>query len=103
MPVVKFLQRGNLFWYPLPDDYNDQGPRVIIEALALGLPVIADNKGGAKDRIIPEVGWKCNFREDWIDTLKSIDMNTLAQKGSAARKYAAKKFDPNRWITKILA
>ena len=98
MDVIKFLQRGNMFWYPLPDGFDDQGPRVIIEALAMGLPVIADNRGGAKDRVIPEVGWLCNSRDDWYEIIGTIKGSELEKKGHAAKRYAKDKFDPNRWI-----
>jgi glycosyltransferase involved in cell wall biosynthesis len=102
MDVTEFLKRGNLFWYPLPDGFYDQGPRVIIEALAIGLPVIADNRGGAKDRVIPEVGWLCNSRDDWFNILANVKGNELEKKGHAAKTYARDKFDPNRWLEKIL-
>lgn len=102
MDVIEFLKRGNLFWYPLPDDFYDQGPRVIIEALAIGLPVIADDRGGAKDRVIPEVGWLCKSRDDWFDIIRTIKGNELEKKGHAAKTYARDKFDPNRWIDWIL-
>lgn len=102
MDVREFLKRGNLFWYPLPDGFYDQGPRVIIEALAIGLPVIADNRGGAKDRVILEVGWLCDGRDQWLDILATVKGETLEKKGHAAKKYARDKFNPDRWLEKIL-
>ena len=36
IPVPNFLSQGNCFWYSLPEGYEDQGPRVILEAAACG-------------------------------------------------------------------
>ena len=55
-PVKEFLGRGNVFWYHLPEGYHDMGPKVIMEAQASGLPIVADNHSGAKDRIVPGTG-----------------------------------------------
>jgi glycosyltransferase involved in cell wall biosynthesis len=101
--VPWFLKRGNLFWYPLPLDppYTDQGPRVIVEALAFGLPVIADNRDGAKDRVTDEVGWLCDTHEQYLDVLQGINGKVLNIKGQAAKEYARTAFDPMRWIGHI--
>lgn len=100
-PVMDVLRRGNVFWYILPPDYLDNGPRVIMEAEAAGLPVIADNRGGAKDRITPETGWLCDTVEDHIAVFSELDGKILEQKGKAA-KQRARTFDPEKWIEAIL-
>jgi len=98
LSVPEFLAEGNCFWYILPTDYSDMGPRVIVEAMAAGLPVIADNKDGAKDRITPETGWLCNTAEEYYDIVKGINHLMLEDKGKAAKERARKEFDPNKWI-----
>jgi len=102
VPVPDFLKRGNLFWYPLPENYTDQGPRVIIEAMAIGLPVIADNRDGAKDRVTPETGWLCNNKDEYVDIITNIKGKELSKKGEAAKERAAKEFNPEKWINMLL-
>lgn len=99
--VVNFLKRGSCFWYRLPPDYSDQGPRTIVEAMAIGLPVIADNRWGAKDRVTPETGWLCDTSEDYINIIKGLYPKVLAEKGEAAKERARKEFDPYNWIRTI--
>jgi hypothetical protein len=101
MSVIDFLKRGTCFWYPLPVGYTDQGPRVIIEALAFGLPVVADNRDGAKDRVTPEIGWLCNTYKDYEEVFRGISGRILTEKGKAAKEYAREHFDPRLWVAKI--
>ena len=100
--IAEFLQLGNVFWYSLPKGYLDMGPRVILEAMAAGLPVIADNWGGAVDRVTPETGWLCNTKEEQVELLKNISFEEIERKGKAARERAKAEFVPQRWIEAIL-
>ena len=102
VPVPDFLRKGTLFWYPLPEGYTDQGPRVIIEAMAIGLPVIADNRDGAKDRVTEETGWLCNSHDEYIDVISNITGRELSWKGQAAKERAREIFDPEQWIRILL-
>ena len=103
-PVYDFLSKGNCFWYHLPPGYQDQGPRVIIEAMACGMPVIADNRYGAKDRVTPETGWLCEEREDYLKVISEIINNPeiIKIKGEAAREYAKKEYVAEKWVEEIL-
>lgn len=103
-PVYEFLSKGNCFWYHLPDQYQDQGPRVIIEAMACGLPVIADNRYGAKDRVTPDTGWLCEDWNDYVKVIKEIIDNPeiIKIKGEAAREYAKKEYVAEKWVEEIL-
>jgi hypothetical protein len=101
-PVLEILRKGTVFWYILPEGYLDNGPRVIMEAMAAGLPVVADNRGGAADRITDETGWLCDSVEDHIEVFRNIDGRTLNIKGQAAKKRAQAEFDPDRWVTEIV-
>ena len=104
LPVHEFLSRGNCFIYNLPDGYQDQGPRVIMEAMATGLPVIADNRWGAKDRVTEESGWLCDNLQDYLKALQDIAElpSLLSTKGKTARKIAKDTFDPYAWVDKVL-
>jgi len=103
LPVPEFLARGSCFWYRLPDNYSDQGPRTIVEAMAVGLPCIADNRWGAKDRITEETGWLCDTKDDYIEVIKSLNHKVLQEKGLAAKERARTLFDPHNWIKVITA
>jgi ADP-heptose:LPS heptosyltransferase len=102
MKVEDFLFGGTCFWYRLPEGYSDQGPRTIIEAMAVGLPVMADNRWGAKDRVTPETGWLCDNEEDYLSAAIEANVNTLAHKGQAAKERARDKFNPHNWIRTII-
>ncbi len=99
--VATFLASGNCFWYLLPDGYTDQGPRVIVEAMAAGLPVIAENRDGAKDRVTPETGWLLDSHEQAIEIINNLTPEVLAEKGRAARQRAIDEFVPQKWFEAI--
>jgi len=102
--VAEFINRGNCFWYHLPSGYTEGGPKVILEAMASGLPVICDNHSGPKDRVDDNTGWRCDSWEDYLKVIKEIieDPILLKIKGQAAREKAKKEFIPERWIEEIL-
>lgn len=104
-PVPQFLSHGSIFWYRLPKSLKDQGPRVIVEAMAAGIPCIADNRDGARDRITPETGWLCDSADDYVAAIRQIvrDPTLLLRKGQAARQRAVDHFRPERWIDEILS
>lgn len=102
MPVHEFLRKGNCFWYILPEGYTDQGPRVIMEAMAVGLPVIAENRDGAKDRVTPETGWLLNSHEEFAELIHSLHPGECVEKGKVAKHRAATEFKKERWVNKII-
>lgn len=100
--IAAFLSKGNVFWYSLPPGYMDMGPRVILEAMAAGLPIVADRWGGAVDRVTPDTGWLCESKEEMIRVLTTVTAEELKAKGEAARERARKEFVPERWLELIL-
>ncbi len=86
----------------VPEKYTDQGPRTIMEAMAAGLPVIAENRDGAKDRVTKETGWLIEKHEDTIDIINSLTSEILKKKGQAARERAKKEFRKEKWIEEII-
>jgi ADP-heptose:LPS heptosyltransferase len=105
LKVPQFLSRGNCFWYKLKDDYTEGGPKVVLEAMAAGLPCIVDNHSGPKDRVDDNTGWRCDTWEDYKRVIQEILENPLLLKikGREARLKAKKEFIPERWIEEILA
>jgi ADP-heptose:LPS heptosyltransferase len=104
-PVYEFLKQGNCFFYSLPKNYSEGGPRVLEECMAAGIPAISDNFSGMKDRITPETGWLCNEYNDYLNVIKEILSNPdiLGIKGIAARERAKTEFISIRWIEEILS
>jgi len=100
--IAEFLGKGSLFWYSLPQGYMDMGPRVILEAMAAGLPILADNWGGATDRVTPECGWLCDTKQQMVDIIKDLTSEELKRKGEAAKEKARTEFISERWIEEIL-
>ena len=99
--IADFLSTGSLFWYSLPEGYLDMGPRVILEAMAAGLPILADPWGGAVDRVTPECGWLVPKAEQ-LEILSRVTPEELAQKGRAARERARAEFVPERWLEALV-
>lgn len=102
--IAQFLEKGNCFWYSLPETttkYMDQGPRVVLEAMASGLPIIADTWGGVVDRVTPETGWLCDKAEQ-INLLRTVTPEELEIKGRAARERAKQHFSAEMWMNFIL-
>ena len=101
--VNEFLTRGNCFWYALPEGYHDQGPKVIMEAQASGLPVIADNHSGAKDRVVEGTGYLCDDFDDHIQAMvKMRDPIRRMQTGAVGRAHAHAEYSPQKWIKEII-
>ncbi|KKM26880.1 hypothetical protein LCGC14_1580340, partial [marine sediment metagenome] len=103
-PVKDFLAQGNVFWYYLPEGYEDQGPKVIMEAQAAGLAVVADNHSGAKDRIVKRTGLLCDTFDEHLEALKMYAKrwDRLKHEGEEARHHAKKEYDPQNWIKEII-
>jgi len=99
--VAAFLRQGNCFWYLLPEGYTDQGPRVIVEAMAAGLAVIAENRDGAADRVTPETGWLLDSHDQAAPLINTLTADCLAEKGKAARTRAISQFDKFKWFKEI--
>jgi len=99
--VANFLSKGNAFWYLLPDGYTDQGPRVIVEAMAAGLPVIAENRDGPADRVTTETGWKLDSHAEAAELINSLTPEILEAKGKAARERAKTEFVKEKWFDEI--
>ncbi len=101
VPVSQFLSQGNLFLYLLPEGYTDQGPRVIVEAMAAGLPVLCERRDGAADRVTDDTGWFVQSWQEAAAIINTVSPDLLAAKGQAARERARTVFDPWNWYRAI--
>lgn len=106
-PVPEFLKQGNVFWYALPGGgYTEGGPKVIMEAQASGLPIVADNHSGAVDRLNTKgtSGFLCNTFEDHLEALSRLNSDIELRKlmGRVNREHAKTMYDPQLWIKEII-
>ncbi len=99
---AKLLSFGNCFLYHLPPGYTEGGPRVIMEAMAAGIPCIVDNHSGMKDRVDHNTGWLCNDEVDIMNVISSLTEDDLRFKGKASKEKAKKEFTSSRWIKEIV-
>jgi len=102
LSIDEFLSYGHCFLYLTPEGYTDQGPRVIVEAMAAGLPVIATNSSGAKDRVTDNTGWLVNNHNEVIDIITDLTKEMLVEKGIKAKQRARIEFNKERWIDEII-
>lgn len=100
--VDEFLKLGNCFWYILPEKFSEGGPKVIMEAQASGLAVIADNHSGMKDRVVDKTGYLVNSLEEHLNIIRNVSSKELEEYGKNAREYARVAYDPMNWIKNIL-
>jgi len=101
--VPEFLALGNVFWYKLPENYEDQGPKVIMEAQAVGLPVVADNHSGAKDRLSKQEGYLCNNFQEHLTALQLLDDEEKRKVlGISNKHWAEENYTPENWYNEIV-
>ena len=101
MPVEEFLARGHVYLYRTSNQWRDQYPRVVGEALAAGLPVITEPRDGTKDRVQHgETGFHCVDYDGYQYALKTLRRKEeYRQKmGENARRWARKHLDPVLWV-----
>lgn len=88
--------------------YNDPCPRLVVEALASGLPVVFSESGGVPELVGPEAGAGVPAPCDWsashppapsvlAECAKKI-MVDYERYAAAARKRAVEKFDVRPWV-----
>ena len=69
--------------------------------MAAGLPVIAENRDGAGDRVTPDTGWLLESHDQAAPLINSLTPEMLEQKGKAARARAISEFDKWKWFKGI--
>ena len=91
MPVPRFLSFVRVYVYKTNDRFREACPVSILEALAAGIPVVAENKGGIRDLVIPnETGLLCDTLEDyhWGAQMLLTDDERWQRFGRRARQWA---------------
>lgn len=88
--------------------HNDPCPNAVLEALAVGLPVLYSDSGGVPELVGTDAGIPLPCEEDWetprTPTAESIGQGMLriaadhAAYSAAARSRAVERFDMAHWI-----
>lgn len=100
-PSHLFLHSLDIFFYRIHPAWSEAGGRVVLEAMAAGLPVVAHVSGGYTDWIVHgESGFLFSSQEEALDHLLKLadDLELRLRIGEAARKraetLAGKESDP---------
>ena len=90
LPAAEFLASIDLFFYR-PGRFSEAYGRVIVEAMAAGLPVVAGVEGGYAEVVRQgESGWLVRTQEEAFDRVAQLAANRSASEalGAAARQRA---------------
>jgi len=104
MDVGEFLSRGHVYLYRTSNDWRDNYPRVMAEALAAGLPVIGEPRDGPLDRIQHgDTGLYAIHYDDYLLHLKTLYRKEKFrhQMGMNAKEWSRKNLNPNKWVDVI--
>lgn len=98
--VRPYLKQCDVFVLP---SYREGMPRAVLEALAMGKPIITTDTAGCKDAIGPSCGWLVPV-QDSIALAKQmaaagrLPQQELARMGAAARQRALTCFDEKQIV-----
>jgi glycosyltransferase involved in cell wall biosynthesis len=91
MDVRRFLSVLDLYVYKTHAMFRETCPVCILESLASGVPVVAENRGGIADLVVDgETGILCRTRQDYKDAVEELYANPDRRRrySRAARQWA---------------
>jgi glycosyltransferase involved in cell wall biosynthesis len=91
MDVARFLRFVDLYVYKTHDSFAETCPLVILEALAAGIPVVAEAKGGVVDLVVEgETGYRCRSLADYKSAVETLyaDSSLRFRFSQQAREWA---------------
>ena len=104
MPVIDFLKRGHIYLYRSSNEWRDQYPRCVAEALAVGMPVLSEPRDGTKDRIeYGDTGFYCVDYDAYLACIKLLQRKEgyRLDMGLNAKAWAKNNLDPKRWVNVV--
>lgn len=101
MPVEEFLSRGHIYLYRTANSWRDQLPRVMVEAMAAGLPILGEPRDGPMDRIVHgRNGFYCIDYDAFLYGVKILQRKEKLRQdmGVFAKEWAKNNYDPREWV-----
>jgi glycosyltransferase involved in cell wall biosynthesis len=89
--VATFLSSLDVYVYKTHASFTETSPMCILEALASGIPIVAEARGGIRDFIVDEVtGFPCRSRRDYGEAVEALsrDGRRRRRMGVRAREWA---------------
>jgi len=104
IPVNEFLSKCHVFLYRCSDRWDEQGPRVIQEALLSGLPCLVEPRDGFLDRIEHNTnGFFCIEYKDYEQSIQSFMCENFRYEMAAKSRHdAISRFDVSKWIRPVV-
>lgn len=99
--VEEFLKKGHVYLYRTSNAWRDQYPRVVAEALAVGLPVLTEPRDGTKDRVIHgDTGFYCVDYDAYVYALKLLNRKEDYRHhlGRNCKDWARLNLNPEKWV-----
>jgi glycosyltransferase involved in cell wall biosynthesis len=103
--VVAFLSSLDAFLYKVRHDVNEACPVAVLEALAAGIPVVAEDRAGVADLIVRNAtGFLCTTNAEYQSAIESLwrDTHLRNAMGRAARSWAAENVSLAAYRQRIL-
>lgn len=99
--IIDLLQKSHLFAHP---SNNESFGVVLIEAMAMGLPILATDSGGPVDIVKPEVGilTPVGDLKQFSDALLEMFERRLDFRSEAIREYCRERFGPQPFVEKLI-
>ncbi len=103
--AVSLLQQSDIL---LHTKYNDPCPRLVVEAMSCGLPIVYSNSGGVPELVGEDAGigisapldWECDHPPDPQELTRAVIdvLSDYDRFSKAARSRAVERFDVSPWI-----
>ena len=103
--AISLMQQSDIL---LHTKYNDPCPRIVVEAMSCGLPIVYSHSGGVPELVGENAGigvsapldWECDHPPDPKELAKSVVdvLSDYEQFSKAARARAIERFDVRPWL-----